>query len=543
MRFSTSGRTIAAMALWVACAGGCQQQATEAPAGAESAAAPEAAAGGASAIDLDVVLAGGRVIDPETGLDARRDVGIRDGTIVAVSEGPLADRLAEGGELVEVSGLVVAPGFIDLHAHGQSRRANEFQARDGVTTALELEWGYMDLPSWYEAREGRAPIHYGASVAHGMVRTLVLPGNLPRREALRAEISDALNEESLLRTLQELTGEGFYVGLPREGYGPLREELVRGLEEGALGIGMAHQYYPGADREEIFEVFRVAAEQDVPIYTHVREIKLPGMQEVISNAAATGASLHIVHVNSMSLGDIDPVLELIAGARARGVDVTTEAYPYTAGSTSIQSAIFDDGWQDRLDISHGDVQWVETSERLTEETFDLLRSEGGTVIIHMMKPEWIERAMQSPFVMVASDGMPYAPGAHPRSAGTFARVLGRYVREQGVLDLQEAIGKMTLLPARRLEGVAPQMKRKGRLQAGMDADITVFDPETVRDTATFEDDLSYSVGIEHVLVKGAFVVRAGETVEGVFPGELVHGRLATPERCPQCGAGRPEETR
>jgi dihydroorotase len=248
------------------------------------------------------------------------------------------------------------------------------------------------------------------------------------------------------------------------------------------------------------------------------------MQEVVANAAATGASLHIVHVNSSSLWDLPLVLEIIEGARKHGVDVTTEAYPYTAGSTSLESAIFDEGWQDRLRISYGDIQWQDTGERLTEETFRKYREKGGIVIIHMMKPEWIDLAVRSPFVMVASDGMPYAAGAHPRSAGTFSRILGQYVREREILDLLEAVGKMTLLPAKRLEEVAPSMKKKGRIQVGADADITVFDLGTIRDTATFEKDLSFSEGVAHVLVGGVFVVRDSQSVEDVFPGKPVLGR-------------------
>jgi N-acyl-D-aspartate/D-glutamate deacylase len=247
------------------------------------------------------------------------------------------------------------------------------------------------------------------------------------------------------------------------------------------------------------------------------------MQEVIANAAATGVPLHIVHVNSMSLGALPFVLELIESARNRGIDITTEAYPYTAASTLLQSTIFDEGWQERLGISYGDLQWQETGERLTAETFERYRKQGGVVIMHMMKPEWIEQAVAAPFVMVASDGMPYAPGAHPRGAGTFSRVLGYYVRERKVLPLMDALAKMTIMPAQRLEAIAPAMKNKGRLRPGADADITVFDPERIRDTATFEKGLSFSEGIEHVLVHGIPVVRDGRTVPGVYPGRAVVG--------------------
>ncbi len=473
---------------------------------------------------FDLVLTGGRVIDPESGFDQVADVGIRDGVIRAVTAESLADAVQEGGEVIDTSGLVVAPGFIDLHAHGQSKEANAFQARDGVTTALELEWGYPRLSSWIASRADNARIHYGASVAHGMVRTLVMPELAEEAEALEESLRQASTEAEPLRALQGTLSRGFYLPVAPEQFDAVEAELNRGLAEGALGIGMAHQYYPGATRGEIYRVFEVAALKDAPIYTHVRSMGLDAMQEVVANAAATGAPLHIVHVNSSSLGDLPLVLELIRGAREHGVDVTTESYPYTAGSTSIQSSIFDEGWRERLDIDYGDLQWEATSERLTADTFARYRARGGTVIIHMMKDELVDLAVATPWVIVGSDGMPYAPGAHPRGAGTFSRVLGRYVRERGVLDLPTALAKMTILPAKRLESIAPQMARKGRVQAGADADLVVFDPETIIDTATFEGDLSPSEGVEHTLVLGTFVVRDGQLVESAFPGQAITGR-------------------
>ena len=292
------------------------------------------------------------------------------------------------------------------------------------------------------------------------------------------------------------------------------ELLDQGLEEGALGIGLAVQYYPGATRREIFEVFRFAGEKRATIHTHVRSMTVDAMQEVLANAVGTGAPLHIVHVNSMALGEIDTVLDLIGGARRLGLDVTTEAYPYTAGSTSLHSSIFDEGWQGRLGIDYGDLQWEATGERLTRETFERYRRERGTVILHFMQEEWIETALANDWVIVASDGMPYAPKAHPRTAGTYSRVLGRYVRERGTLDLMTALLKMSLLPADRVASMSDQMRRKGRIQVGADADIVVFDPDTVIDTATFEGGLSFSEGIRHTMVNGVFVVRDGETVEG-----------------------------
>jgi dihydroorotase len=465
-------------------------------------------------------------MDPESGTDAVRHVGLRGDRIAVVSAEPLDGRLRPGGTRVDATGLVVAPGFIDLHAHGQSARANEFQAHDGVTTALELEVGVPEVSRWLRSRSGRAILHYGATASHGGIRTLVIPSVADRA---RAELQ-AL--EGDLDGVQAAPGsarlQGLREALPDERLPALRAALEAALREGGLGIGMAHQYYPGADQREIFRVFEYAAAWDVPIFTHVRSMTVEAMQEVIANAAATGASLHIVHVNSMSLGHLPLVLDLIAGAQRRGLDVTTEAYPYTAGSTGIQSAIFDEGWRERMGLDYADVQWQATRERLTAESFARYRKQGGIVILHAMKEDMIDLAMRTPFVMVASDGMPYAPGAHPRSAGTFSRVLGRYVRERKALSLMDALRKMTLMPAQRLEKMAPAMKAKGRLREGADADLTVFDPATIRDTATFETDLSFSEGVRHVFVAGTAVVRDGATVTGVFPGRAIRGRLAGP---------------
>ena len=472
--------------------------------------------------DLDLVIAGGRVLDPETGLDAVRDVGVSRNEIVAISVEALQNRLRQGGALLDASGRVVSPGFIDLHAHGQSTEANRYQAMDGVTTALELEDGVPRIAPYLESRAGTAIIHYGASVQHQGLRLLGASAVAERAgEVLVAESIRAERTPERTNLLRDANYRG--VEYPER----VHEAIAAEIRAGGLGIGVAHQYYPGADHTEIFRIFELAAALDVPIYTHVRDMAVPAVQEVLANALGTGAPLHIVHLNSSSLHHLPVTLALIRGARDAGMDVTTEAYPYTAGSAGIGSALFDEGWQEKLGMTYGDIQWPGTGERLTEETFRLFRQEGGTVIFHMMDPEMIELAMRTPFVMVASDGMPYAPGAHPRSAGTFARVLGRYVREQGVLSLPDAIRKMTLMPAERLQEIAPLMRRKGRIQIGAIADITVFDPGTIIDTANFEDDLSFSEGVAHVVVDGVPVVRDGALIEGVFPGKPLLSRYTS----------------
>lgn len=275
----------------------------------------------------------------------------------------------------------------------------------------------------------------------------------------------------------------------------------------------------------MFQVYKLAGELKALVFSHVRQPDIISVQEAISVAVLTGAPLHIVHINSMSLGNIGLSLEMVNAASKKGFDISTELYPYTAGSTGLQSAMFDDGWQQRLGISYGDLQWVATGERLTKESFETYRKTGGVVILHVMKPEWIKTGIAAPGVIIASDGMTYAKLAHPRTAGTFSRVLGKYVREDKVIDLNTAIEKMTLLPAKRLEDIAPMMRFKGRIQIGADADITIFNPNTIIDKATFEKGMEFSAGIEYVMVNGSFILKNGKTVSNIFPGQAVYGKF------------------
>jgi dihydroorotase len=293
---------------------------------------------------------------------------------------------------------------------------------------------------------------------------------------------------------------------------------------------MGPAYTPAASREELLRVFELAARRKALAFIHMRSAgevepggSLDALQEVLANAAATGASVHIVHIGSNGLRQTPRLLQLIDGARRRGLDITTEVYPYTAASTYLQSAIFDPGWEERLGITFGDIQWSATGERLTADTFARYRKQGGFVVIHMIPDEAVRAALQHPQVIIGSDAVPLTSsgGGHPRGVGTYARILGRYVREERVLDLMTALGKMSYLVAARLEPFVPSMRSKGRIAVGADADLTLFGAARVIDRATYERPAQYSEGIRHVLVGGTFVVRNEQLVENVAPGRAI----------------------
>jgi N-acyl-D-aspartate/D-glutamate deacylase len=414
----------------------------------------------------EVVIANGRVMDPESGLDAVRNLGISGGEIRAISAGAL-----QGNSTLEAKGLVVAPGFIDLHEHGQEPRNYQFQAHDGVTTSLELEVGTDDVDKWYATREGKSVINFGVSIGHIPVRMRVMkdPGTF-------FPTGDAAHRKATPEELKQI-----------------ERDVAKGLQRGGLAVGMGINYTEAASHEEILEIFRVAAEHGASVHVHLRYagIKEPrtglaALEEVVAAAAATGAPVHVVHITSIGLRDTPQLIGMVEGARRHGLDVTTECYPYTASSTGLESALFDPGWQEQLGITYKDIQWTKTGERLTAETFEKYRKEGGTAVIFSIPEEAARTAVANPLVVIASDGMPITGAkVHPRGQGTFSRVLGHYVREEKVLDLMTALRKMTLMPAQRLEKRAQMFKDKGRLRVGADADITVFDPERVIDKATY----------------------------------------------------------
>ena len=444
-------------------------------------------------------------MDPETGLDAVRNVGVKGKTVVRIS----ADALS-GKQTLDAHGLVVAPGFIDLHQHGQEMESQRLKALDGVTTALEMEIGKPDVESFLKEKAGHSLINYGTTASHVAARALAF-GTPIAEGSILPQSGPGTNDPATPDQLEKIEAR-------------LRHEL----DAGALGIGMGIQYTPGATRLEVIKMFRLAADNRLPVFTHVRSSgrlepgsSIESIGEVIGAAAISGASLHIVHINSSCGPDGLECLDMIAGARARGLDVTTEAYPYEAGMTYINSALFNPGWQEKFGISYHDLMLPETGERLTKERFDELHASPKPIWVIMFsnKMELVDAEIPNPLVMVASDG----DKGHPRNAGTYSRVLARYVRSQGTLTLMGALRKMTLLPAECLPEAIPARQSKGRLQEGADADIVVFDPQTISDRATYQHPTDPSVGVKYLVVGGTVVVDQGKVVPDVFPGQALIG--------------------
>ncbi len=450
----------------------------------------------------DTVILGGRVMDPETGRDEIANVGILADQIRAITTDDI-----RGRKTIDASGQIVAPGFIDILASMRlDKAAHEFKVGDGVTTVLGMHGGPLDVAEYRRSHAAVGPlVNYAATVSHSELREAV--GATDRYAPSTSEQIEAM-----------------------------RPLAVQAIRDGAVGIGFGINYTPGASYEEIFALFEVAAAEGVPCHLHARykgnvfplTMSLATM-EVVSMAAATGAQAQLAHLISSTVGSAPLSIALIEGAAARGVDVGFDFHVWTRNQTRLQSALFDEGWQERFGgASYSDVYVADTQERLTEARFFELRAQPEILSV---QTEFIPEAemimgLRSPLGIVSSDGGGLVDGrGHPRSVGTFGRFLGRFVRELEIVDWMEGIKKITLLPAERLENAIPAMSSKGRLQIGMDADVTIFDPAIVQERATYAKPAQMSAGISFVIVNGMLVLDDGEIVEGAEPGEwLRHPR-------------------
>jgi N-acyl-D-glutamate deacylase len=488
---------------------------------------------------MGLVISGGRVVDPASGMDAVGDVALLDGKIVAVGTG-----LGGAERVIDATGLVVAPGFIDLHAHGQSIPADRMQAFDGVTTTLDLEAGVMPVGSWYrrQAAQGRI-LNYGAATNWAFARINAMTGF--NEESSLEAFGRAMRDR---RWVENVASEAEVAGI--------LDRIARGLDEGGIGIGILNAYAPGAGVQELTAVCQLAFARNVPTFTHVAymsridpESAAEAYIRLIGYAGATGAHMHICHFNSSSKTDIARCAALVAKAQAQGLPITVESYPYGTGSTVIAAAFFSDPeFEERSGTGYDAVQRVTDGHRFQDRA-ELLAAQqtdpSQLVLWHVLDTEKNERhrelldmAVMFPGSAIASDAMPWSlpdgsaytgdawplpddATSHPRSAGCFTRFLRHWVRERETVPLLEGIRKCTLIPAEILSASTPAMREKGRLQPGADADVVVFDYATLTDRAEFNAMNRPAEGVRHLVVSGQPVISDGIMDVAARPGQPV----------------------
>jgi hypothetical protein len=482
----------------------------------------------------DLVISGGRVIDPESKLDAVRNIGIQNGRISVISEAPL-----KGTTVLDATGHAVAPGFIDIHSHMLLVPSNWMQAFDGVTTALDLEAGALPISDRYQrlAREGR-PLNYGFSASWAEARQVVLAGGA---------------------TDMAWFGRPDWQKLAtRQQSAEILKLVEQAVKDGAIGIGLLVGYARQSNIEEYLGAGKIAARYGVPTFTHLRHVnatepngKIQGHEELIAVAAMTGAHMHLCHFNSTASRMLPEIVPMLRAAQRLGLRITVEAYPYGAGSTVIGAQNYAPDNLENIGIAVNDIYYVPAQKRISskEELAEIRKKDptGTAVFFVLDEDKQDDRAILDMAVMyqdsvIASDAIWYVRSngriltepvwpipedayAHPRSAGTFTRILGRYVRERKQLTLMEAIRRASLLPAQILEDAAPQMKNKGRIKIGADADIIVFDPQTVIDKATYTNPRLPAEGMRHVIVNGVPVILDGKLNTAVRPGKAIRGPL------------------
>jgi N-acyl-D-glutamate deacylase len=491
-----------------------------------------------------MVISGGRVVDPASGMDAVGDVAVVDGRIAAVGTG-----LGGAERVIDATGLVVAPGFIDLHAHGQSIPADRMQAFDGVTTTLDLEAGVMPVAAWYrhQAAQGRV-LNYGASTNWAFARIGAMTGS--NEESSLEAFGRAMRDR---RWVENVASETEVAGI--------LDRLANGLNEGGIGIGILNAYAPGAGVQELAAVCQLAAAHGVPTFTHVAymsridpESAAEAYIRLIGYAGATGAHMHICHFNSSSKTDIERCVRLVAKAQAQGLPITVEAYPYGTGSTVLAAAFFSDPeFEARNGTGYDSVQRVTDGRRFRdrEELLAAQAEEPATLVLwHILDIEnnahhrdLLDMSVLYPGGAIASDAMPWTRSdgsiytgdawplpedatSHPRSAGCFTRFIREWVRERQAVSLLEGVRKCALIPAEILAASTPAMRAKGRLQPGADADVVVFDFSALTDRAEFSAMNRPAEGVRHLLVSGRPVITDGVLDLAARPGQPVRRPVA-----------------
>jgi N-acyl-D-glutamate deacylase len=492
--------------------------------------------------DLDLVILNGRVMDPESKLDAQRNVGVKDGKIVAVTE-----QAIKGSETIDAKGHVVAPGFIDTHHHNVlTPFGQKLALRDGITTPLELEGGVMPVGEWYDSMEGKSQTNYGATAGVMGARETVL--NPKFKSIAGASMNDLDQPKITGATMNWSTKVATDAEIEK-----VLSLVEQGVKEGALGVGLTTGYMvDGITSRETYGVQAIAGKYGLLLGLHGRfsgqdqgASGMLGTDEQLGAVLAGGGGLIVQHMTAQCLALTPYCQEMIDKAYAKGHQVVSEIYPYSYGATIVAADyLHPDNYKNNMGHDYGDIVEIATMKPLTKARYDkLVKTAPFTnVTFKNATEETVAEALKHPTSLIGSDAFPYAMksdgsfvkdwdtpydavNGHPRGAGTHAVVL-QMVREKNLMPLMLAISKMTYMPAKFMQdnGV-PQMAHKGRLQVGADADITVFDPDTVKQVATPANGGLPAEGIPYVVVHGTIVVKDSKVLKGVYPGQPIRNAV------------------
>lgn len=444
----------------------------------------------------EIAILGGRVMDPASGYDHVANVGIDGGSVQEISKDAIT-----GTTTIDATGLVVSPGWIDILSYEPNTYGIWYKIADGVTTNLELhgvEARATDHFAKWTSDENKPPTHFGGAFSDKWARSA----------ATGLGIDDAATSAQI-------------------------DQLVamcdEDLNNGYIAVDFEPEYTPGVSFEEIKALAEVAKAHDVPCTFHGRysDDVEPGtnketLDEILRVANETGARVHVEHI--ISTGGTFTMAQSLATleeARAAGVEVTACMYPYDFWATYLLSPRFNSGWQDRFHISYEDLVVVGTGERLSASSFASYQAQQKNLLTaaYAIPEDDVRTALKADWVMLGSDAiLEEGNRNHPRSTGCFSRAIGRYTRDLGVIDLMSALAKATILPAKLTERGAPAMRKKGRLQIGADADITIFDPATLIDRSTVETPGVEAEGVRYVLVAGQVVRDLAGNHQEVRPG-------------------------
>ncbi|MGM0380278.1 MAG: amidohydrolase family protein [Bacillota bacterium] len=448
--------------------------------------------------NLDLVIKNGIVVDPDKEtIKFGYNVGIKDDKISVITKDDL-----KGKKEIDAYKKIVSPGFIDMLSFNLNLKAARYKVADGVTTNLSMHGCSSDFTSFFKRYE-KSPtlINYGGALY-----------------AVRLRFEQGL---------------GLYSKPSKKQIQAMAQRADEEIKDGAIGIAFSPEYYPGTSSEEIKAIMKVGKKYNLKTHFHARyssltgeKTNIDGVKEVLSYAKKLNAPVHFMHLHSTGgTGVMKEALEMIKKARKNGFEVTYDIYPYDSWATNLSFSRFDGDWKSKFNIDYKDLQLAGTDKRLTEKDFNHYREVGGIVIAYALDEKELRLALKDSLSTIGSDATINNENNHHRGAGTFSRLIGRYIRDEDVLSFMDGLKKITILNAKHLEDVAPALAKRGRLQENMIADITIFDYENIIDKSSAKNPATESKGIDYVLVSGKIVkdldgvnmdMKVGKPIKGIF---------------------------